>query len=377
MAKQKKKSHKSASMVDLRKVHRADNAPDNPRANTMLRDGNIGENVTTSPHRSIRLRNENNDTEALAKDPERTCTGSQRGETLNKREEETSRRVEDENPDVDPVVESNLTSIRGSDERKSELTFAQEEYKDDNPILLDKEMEDDLDGSISDHSRRMRELESGARVAARHLQWAENQIKDERRMFHENVQARMAKKNKLRSSNRKRKDPSSEEDGQDQQSRLLDENIRRAVENINNPARHQEETQGEYNARLAARVRIQREEIHKAESKNHKRRLELKAEAKIVRQEEKEYERKKRSLKKRHSQDNVERHSLASRDTDMERTEHYREWLSSQNYLDSLREADIRETGRTNILSRTKRADYSRMPKHWCSAKAKKRQAEQ
>ena len=95
------------------------------------------------------------------------------------------------------------------------MTFAQEEYKDDNPILLDEEMEDDLDGSISDHSRRMRELESGARVAARRLQWAENQIKEECRMFHENVQARMAKKNKLQSSNCKRKDPSSEEDGQD------------------------------------------------------------------------------------------------------------------------------------------------------------------
>src|ERR1700676_1275724 len=104
MAKQKKKSHKSASMVDLRKVHRADNAPDNPRTNTMLEDGNVGENVTTSPRRSIRLRNEN--------------------------------------PDVHPVVESDLTSIRGSDERKSELTFTQEEYKDDNPILLDDEMED-------------------------------------------------------------------------------------------------------------------------------------------------------------------------------------------------------------------------------------------
>src|ERR1700683_5502518 len=61
----------------------------------------------------------------------------------------------------------------------------------------------------------------------------------------------------------------------------------------------------------------------------------------------------------------------------MERTEHYREWLSSQNYLDSLREADICEAGRTNIPSRTKRADYSGMPKHWRSAKAKKQQVEQ
>src|ERR1700683_5343985 len=116
MAKQKKKSHKSASMVDLRKVHRADNALDNLRANTMLGDGKVGENVTTSPRWSIRLWNENNDTEVLAKDPERTRTGSQRGEILNEREEETSRRVEDENPNVDPVVESDLTSIRGSDE---------------------------------------------------------------------------------------------------------------------------------------------------------------------------------------------------------------------------------------------------------------------
>ena len=135
--------------------------------------------------------------------------------------------------------------------------------------------------------------------------------------------------------------------------------------------------QGEYNACLAARVRIQREEICKAESKNHKHRLELKAEAKILRQEEKDYEREQRSLEKRHSQEHVERHSMASRDMDMERTEHYREWLSSQNYLDSLREADIHKTGRTNIPSRTKRADYSGMPKHWRSAKVKKRQVEQ
>ena len=61
----------------------------------------------------------------------------------------------------------------------------------------------------------------------------------------------------------------------------------------------------------------------------------------------------------------------------MERTEHYREWLTSQNYLDILREADIHETGKSNILSRNKRAEYSGMPKHWRSAKAKKCKAEQ
>src|ERR1700683_491332 len=68
---------------------------------------------------------------------------------------------------------------------------------------------------------------------------------------------------------------------------------------------------------------------------------------------------------------------MASRDMDMERTKHYREWLASQNYLDSLCEADICETRKLNIPSRSKRAEYSGMPKHWRSAKAKKRQAEQ
>ena len=61
----------------------------------------------------------------------------------------------------------------------------------------------------------------------------------------------------------------------------------------------------------------------------------------------------------------------------MERTEHYREWLASQNYLDSLCEADIHETGKSNILSRNKQAEYTGIPKHWCSAKVKKRKAEQ
>ena len=61
----------------------------------------------------------------------------------------------------------------------------------------------------------------------------------------------------------------------------------------------------------------------------------------------------------------------------MERTKHYREWLASQNYLDSLCEADIHETGKSNIPSRNKQAEYSGMPKHWRSAKVKKHKVEQ
>jgi hypothetical protein len=73
---------------------------------------------------------------------------------------------------------------------------------------------------------------------------------------------------------------------------LPDENIRRAVDNINNLTKCKEEMQNEYNAHLAAQVQIQKEEICKAESKNCKCRLELEAEAKVLHQEEEEFEKK-------------------------------------------------------------------------------------
>jgi hypothetical protein len=57
---------------------------------------------------------------------------------------------------------------------------------------------------------------------------------------------------------------------------------------------------------------------------------------------------------------------------DMEKTEHYREWLASQNYLDSLCKADICKTGKSNIPFRNKQAEYTGMPKHWHSTKVKK-----
>jgi hypothetical protein len=79
---------------------------------------------------------------------------------------------------------------------------------------------------------------------------------------------------------------------------LSDENIRQAVDNINNLTKCKEEMQSEYNACLAAQVQIQKEEIYKAELKNHKHRLELEAEAKVLCQEEEEFEKKQKSLEK-------------------------------------------------------------------------------
>ena len=45
------------------------------------------------------------------------------------------------------------------------------------------------------------------------------------------------------------------------------------------------------------------------------------------------------------------------------RQQHYREWLATQNVLDSMRNSDIRATGYSNIPSRDKRAAYGGYPK--------------
>src|ERR1700691_3548565 len=103
-----------------------------------------------------------------------------------------------------------------------------------------------------------------------------------------------------------RRDHSPEEDGRSRQSDLSDENIRRAVDNINNLTKCKEEMQSEYNAHLAARVQIQKEEIRKAELKNRKRRLELEVEAKVLTQEEEEFEKKQKLLEKKCSREHVE-----------------------------------------------------------------------
>ena len=90
MTKQRKKNIKLASMVDLRSVHTADTAPDNPQAHNMLEDDDIVGNITTSPCRSAQLQIDTNVTETLAKDSEHNCTGSWQGELVDGREGNTS-----------------------------------------------------------------------------------------------------------------------------------------------------------------------------------------------------------------------------------------------------------------------------------------------
>src|ERR1700691_3518367 len=156
----------------------------------------------------------------LAEDLEHNCTRSQQSEQVNEREGNNSRQVEVEDPDIVPIVESDQISTRDSDRRKSESAFAKVEYEEEEPVPFNEEEGEDLDGSISDHSHRMRQLEYNARLAARRLLWAENQLKQERKMFHENVQTRTVKTRELRRSNRMRRDHPPEEDDQSGQYEL-------------------------------------------------------------------------------------------------------------------------------------------------------------
>jgi hypothetical protein len=54
------------------------------------------------------------------------------------------------------------------------LAFAKVEYKEEEPVPFNEEQGDELEGSIFNHSHRMRELENNAQLTARRLQWVEN-----------------------------------------------------------------------------------------------------------------------------------------------------------------------------------------------------------
>src|SRR6202040_3153599 len=57
----------------------------------------------------------------------------------------------------------------------------------------------------------------------------------------------------------------------------------------------------------------------------------------------------------------VKKDSLG-RDRAMQRCEHYQEWLGSQNIIDSIRNAEIEESGVRDIPPRNKRPGYSGYP---------------
>jgi hypothetical protein len=131
--------------------------------------------------------------------------------------------------------------------------------------------------------------------------------------------------------------------GGDRHPSVPDENIQRALDELNNPQRRRGETRDEYNARLAASAR-QRQGNPAVNEKSLK--------------ENKERARRERRAEKTRD----ERDSDSGRYPPSEdRREDYRQWLNTQLYLDSMREDDLRQTGKSIIPPREKRAAYPGM----------------
>src|SRR5882762_243090 len=138
--------------------------------------------------------------------------------------------------------------------------------------------------------------------------------------------------------------------------------------NLHTPVRRPSETREDYKARQAASARLRKK--HAAELME--RRI-LRAHVTIADEinqlldEQEEYDATRHNpidtdRRNRHSSDGNKSNDLR-RGKEMRRREHYIEWLSTQNVLDSMRYDDLRNTGESNIPDRNKRPAYGGYPR--------------
>src|ERR1700722_15571000 len=119
---------------------------------------------------------------------------------------------------------------------------------------------------------------------------------------------------------------------------------------------------------MAASTRMRAK--HRDEDRDEWRRLrrirELDEESNQLAREQVIYEstRSKRNINSKQVHENPRNDSKNSlgRDSAMQRREQYREWLGSQNIIDSIQNAEIEEIGLTDIPPRNKRPGYSGYP---------------
>jgi hypothetical protein len=135
------------------------------------------------------------------------------------------------------------------------------------------------------------------------------------------------------------------------------------------PTRRENETRSKYKAHIAASLRIylKQEELKKVERKRiHKQnRLRVEAESLLLELEEADRER------NCHASDDTRgrrrskqrRYDKYPQGREIRRREHYREWLATQNVLDSMREADLLIDRRTIIPARDKCPAYGGYPR--------------
>src|SRR6202040_2209471 len=134
-----------------------------------------------------------------------------------------------------------------------------------------------------------------------------------------------------------------------------DENIHQAMQHLHTPKRFPKGTLGEFESRMAASTRMRAK--HRDENRDERRQLrrirELDEESNQLAQEQALYE----STKSKRNTDSeqvresprYDSQDSLGRDRTMRRREHFREWLESQNIIDSIRNAEIEESGMTNI----------------------------
>src|SRR5882762_3436727 len=138
--------------------------------------------------------------------------------------------------------------------------------------------------------------------------------------------------------------------------------------NLHTPVRRPSETQEDYKARQAASARL-----HKKHAAELMERRILRAHVTVVDKlnqlldEQEEYDTTRHNpidmdRRNRHSSDGNKSNDLR-RGKEMRHREHYVEWLSTQNILDSMRYDDLRNTGESNIPNCDKRPAYGGYPR--------------
>ena len=272
-----------------------------------------------------------------------------------------------EEPEVGRTSDRNERSVRnsGSQRKSSNSTpIPGIEESRSSPIRASRRSRESRsptnDGNQSgseQRSMKLQMLELEARLASERLKQAQEEFEEER--------------SNLRSPDNRgsRRSHHNSGDEHSRHSKVSDENIREAMRNLHMPTRRANESRDEYNSRLAAslRLRKEQEEREKAERRDLQRQRELRDEAEMLRREQEEYNteqlrREKESETIRKPSERLRKAAQPS-DAAIRRQEHYREWLATQNILDQMRESDLRAEGRTNIPSRDKRAAYGGYPR--------------
>ena len=197
---------------------------------------------------------------------------------------------------------------------------------------------EDLIGSDLGERRRreLRRLERDARIANNRLQRARIELEDERSCSPRNSKSTSS--------------PEVEKENQQHRS-VSDENIQQVIRDLRTPTHREGETQDEYNTCLAAssRLCLEREEKDNAARKKLRQQEKLRIEAESlllkIKEAECKHHRKTGGDKDRRESTQV-RKDTHQNYREIRRREHYREWLATQNVLDSMRQADIRDSGR-------------------------------